>query len=265
MRWLLVILLLSLVPTAFAGTQTVGTVTIDPSSPIDLTLGSTKTVTCSATITDTDNWNNITTVNATIWDSIASTEGASDNDNEHYTVVSCDLGANTSATERPATCSFSLHYHANPSTWTCKIRSYNSTNDLASNSNGATVNQLVALDVVGTSINFGDMALNETSASDVSTTVQNVGNIRIDVKLSGDSFSCSSGTLSPETARYSATSGNSYASMTELTGTAITLDLDIAKSTGSPSTKDTYWKISIPNSGVGGSCSNTVTFSAVSG
>ncbi len=264
MKWLLVILLLSLVPTAFAGTQTVGTVTIDP-SPIDLTAGSTKTVTCSATITDTDNWNNTTTVNATMWDAIASTEGASDDDNEHYTAVSCDLGTNTSATERPATCSFSLHYHANPSTWTCKIRSYNSTNDVASNSNDATVNQLVALDVAEASINFGSMDLNETSSSDVSATVQNIGNIRIDVKLSGNSFICSSGTLSPETIRYSATPGNLYSDMTELTGTAIRLNLNIAKSTGSPSTDDTYWKISIPNSGVGGSCSNTITFTAVSG
>ncbi len=264
MKWLLVILLLSLVPTAFAGTQTVGTITIDPSS-INLNLGSTKTVTCSATITDTDNWNNITAVNATIWDSITSTEGASDDDNEHYTAASCDLGTNTSATERPATCSFSLHYHANPSTWTCKIRSYNSTNDVTSNSNDATVNQLIALDVVDASINFGNMNLDETSASDVSATVQNIGNTRIDIKLSGNSFSCSSGTLSPETARYSATSGNTYSSMTELTGTAITLDLDIAKSTGSPSTKNTYWKISIPDSGVGGSCSNIITFLAVSG
>jgi hypothetical protein len=264
MKWLLAILLLLLVPPAFAGTQTVGTVTMDP-SPIGLTAGSSKDITCTATITDTDNWNNITTVNATIWDSVASTEGASDDDNEHYTDVSCDLGTNTSATERPVTCSFSLHYHANPSTWTCKIRSYNSTNDAASNSNDATVNQLVALDVVEASINFGNMDLDETSSSDVSATVQNIGNIRIDVKLSGDSFACSSGTLSPETVRYSATSGNSYSSMTELTGTAITLDLNIAKSTGSPSTKDTYWKISIPNSGVGGSCSNTITFTAVSG
>lgn len=252
------------IPAAFAGTQTVGTVTVNP-SPIDLTLASTKTIDCSATIADTDNWNNITTVNATIWDTAASAEGSADNNNNHYTNASCGLGTNDSSTSLPVTCSFSLQYYANPSTWTCKIRSYNSTNDLASNETNATVNSLIALNVTEATIDFSTLALGATSASDVTATVQNSGNVQIDVNLTGSAFSCTTGSLTLENVHYSASSGIAYGSMTALSGTTTNLDLNVAKSTGVSSTALTYWKISLPANGAGGTCTNTITFSAVSG
>jgi hypothetical protein len=53
--------------------------------------------------------------------------------------------------------------------------------------------------------------------------------------------------------------------MTELTANETTLDLNVAKSTGESSSKYVYWKIKVPESGVGGSCSDTITFSAAEG
>src|SRR3972149_9363956 len=144
MKAFLVIAVLLVMPIAFAGTQTAGTVIVSPSS-IDLAAGSTKLVACNATVTDTDNWNNITTVNATIWHYIDSTEAAADNNTAHYTNTSCALGTNTSLTARPANCGFNLQYYSNNGTWSCKIRSYNSTGEEASNSTNATINQLVSL------------------------------------------------------------------------------------------------------------------------
>jgi hypothetical protein len=151
MKFILAILVLLLMPAVYAGSQTVGTVTTSQ-SPINLNPGSTTTIDCLATVTDPDGWAGITTVNATMWDNIASTEGSADSNNNHYTNASCGLGTNDTETTRPVTCSFSLQYYANPSTWTCKIRSYNSTIDLASNSVDATVNSLVALDVTEATI-----------------------------------------------------------------------------------------------------------------
>ncbi len=264
MKFILAILILLLMPAVYAGTQTVGTVTTSQ-SPINLNAGSTTTIDCLAMVTDTDNWNNITTVNATMWDNIASTEGSADSNSNHYTNTSCSLGANTSATELPVTCSFSLQYYANPSTWTCKIRSYNSTIDLASNSVDATVNSLVALDVTEATIDFSTLALGATSSSDVTATVQNNGNVQIDVNLTGTALSCTSGSLAQENIHYSASSGIAYGSMTALSGTTANLDLNVAKSTGAASTALTYWKISIPSSGAGGTCTDTITFTAVSG
>ena len=252
-----------MLPIAFAGTQNVGSISLS-SSPINLDAGSSKDITCIATISDTDGWANITSVNATLWDTSASTENSEDDDDEHYTDASCILGENTSETERPITCEFSLHYHANPSTWTCKIRSYNSINDAASNEVIVDVNELAALDVTEASIDFGALDFNETS-TDKTATVQNIGNVQIDVQLSGSAFTCTSGSLLRNSVHYNASSSIDYGLMAELTGTATTLDFDLAKSTGTSSTKLTYWKIKLPESGVGGTCSNLITFTAISG
>ena len=264
MKFVLAILVLLLMPAVYAGAQTVGTVTTSQ-SPINLNAGSTTTIDCLAIITDTDNWNNITTVNATMWDNVASAEGSADDNNNHYTNVSCGLGINDTETTRPVTCSVSLQYYANPSTWTCKIRSYNSTIDLTSNSVDTTVNQLVALDVTEATVDFGTLALGATSSSDVTATVQNNGNVQIDVNLTGSAFSCATGSLDRETIHYNASSGIAYSSMTALSGTTANLDLNVVKSTGVASTALTYWKISLPASGAGGTCTDTITFTAVSG
>ena len=265
--FLLIIAVLSLAMMfsfAEAGTQTVGTVAVSP-SPIDLTAGSTKTVSCSATVADAIDWNNIATVNATFWDAVYSSETAADDSSVHYANTSCSIGTNTSLTEAPATCTFGLQYYANASTWTCKINSFDASVNSASNLTNATVNSLAALDVTEATIDFGTLALGATSSSDVTATVQNTGNTQIDVQLSGNAMSCTSGSLAQENIHYSASSGVAYGSMTTLTGTAITLDLNVAKSTGSASTSLSYWKISLPSSGVGGTCTNTITFSGVAG
>ncbi len=263
-RLLLAILLLLVIPIAHAGSQTVGSVTINP-SPIDLKLDSTKTVECSATISDSNSWENISNVSAVFWDALDYNESSENNGSNHYTNTSCSLGDNTSSTERPVTCSFPLQYYANPSQWTCKIYSYNATNDAASNSDNANVKSLIALDVVESEVDFGTLALGNTSSDDVNTTVRNVGNVKIDANLSGTAFTCSSGVISPEAARYSSSSGQSYSSMTELTADETTLDLNVAKSDGEVSSKYVYWKIKLPDSGVGGFCSNAITFSAAEG
>lgn len=252
------------VPVVFAGTQTVGTVSISP-SPVDLTAGSTKYVVCNATLADTDNWDNITTANATIWHYIDSTEAAADNNTAHYTNTSCALGTNTSLTARPANCGFNLQYYSNNGTWTCKIRSYNSTGDEASNSTNVTINQLVSLDVAEATLDFGTLALGGTSADDVNATVQNTGNAGIDVQLSGTTLSCNSGSILVGNTTYSAVPGTAYGSMTALTGSAVTLDLNVNKSTGSSITKLIHWKTQLLSSGVGGTCTNTITFTAVVG
>jgi len=58
------------------------------SDPIDLSAGSASMVQCNAAISDDSGWENILSANATIWHS-SSSEGAADDDNDHYTNASC--------------------------------------------------------------------------------------------------------------------------------------------------------------------------------
>jgi hypothetical protein len=262
-KTILILLLLTL-PAVFAGTQTVSTVIVTPST-IDLNAGSTKYVTCTSIIIDTETWESITTINATIWDTVASAESSADDNNNHYTNTSCNLGNNDTLNSRPVTCGFSLQYYSNSSTWTCKIRTYNSTLDLASNETNTTVNSLVSLDVPETSVNFGALNLGNTSPNDANITITNTGNIKIDVDISGTDFSCSSGSLGYNYTRYSDTPESEYTAMTELTNEASSLNLNVPKSTGTDSIKPIFWKISLPSSGIGGICTNIITFTAKSG
>ena len=124
---------------------------------------------------------------------------------------------------------------------------------------------LSALDV-GSSINYGSLALGSSSTTDIPVTITNTGNNNsLDVNLSGTDMSCTVGTIPVGNQHYSTTAAQSYGSMTALTSTPTLQLLGLTKATsaGSPSTDDLYWKIQIPSSGVAGSCTGTTTFSAI--
>ena len=255
-------LIFSLVPLAEAVAPSVGTVTAD--DPINLLESSTVNVLCNSTVADVDGWANITMVNATIWHS-SSTEGASDDNNYHYTNSSCSLGTNVSETELPASCSFPMEYYSNSGTWSCKLRAYDGSSE-AGNETNTTVNSLIALNIPNT-LDFGSMDLGETSTNDTEneTSIENTGNTLIDIQLSGDSMSCTSGSIAVSNIKYSDTDNTEYSSMTALSGTSTTINLDVAQRTDGASIKDIFWRILIPSTGAGGSCSNTITFTAIAG
>ena len=234
------------------------------SDPIDLSAGSASMVQCNAAISDDSGWENILSANATIWHS-SSSEGAADDDNDHYTNASCSFGENISSTEVPVTCSFSMQYFSNPGSWTCKIRAYNGSSE-GSSLIAYSVNTLLAIKIPE-NLNFGSMALGQTSTDDSEnvTAIENYGNVQLDVKLSGSAMACSSGSFSTSSIRYSGSDNAAYDSMESLSGNSTTFDLNLPQRTGGASVKNMYWKIRLPEAGAGGMCSNTIDFTAASG
>jgi len=134
------------------------------------------------------------------------------------------------------------------------------------------MNSLIALDVTAT-INYGTLALGtNTGTTDYTTTVTNTGNRQIDIQLDGygstdgdgKAMVCTIGSITIGNERYSLTAATAWSAKTQLTDTATTLTtFDLAK--GASSTKNVYWGFGMPSSGVGGSCSGKVNFTAVSG
>lgn len=142
----------------------------------------------------------------------------------------------------------------------------------ASTSDTIEVNALVALDITEATINYGSLALGATSATSTSaaTTIANTGNQQIDVQVTGQSLTCDkSGSIAAAQVKYDDNSAPAYASMDHvLSGSASTVpafNLTSQTSTSSSSTKSVYWAIAVPSTGASGTCSNTVTVSAVSG
>jgi len=252
---------------------TVGTVTLwnqaGADAAITLTAGSTVTVTCNATLTDNNGYSDIDSASATLYHSTSSS-GAADDENVHYTNSSCTLGTNTSATDVPVTCSFTLNYMALNGTWTCNITADDGT-ATASGTDTNTVNSLAALDVVETTINFGSMSLGSNSSTAQYINITNTGNIQIDAQFSGTDYSCTIGTIPVGNTRYSLSSLPYDNMTTSLTTSAVTqtnFDLGVrgvATSDGVDSKKNEYWTILIPSTGVGGTCTNTITVTAVAG
>ncbi len=249
---------------------TVSNVVLDDATPtpadqIDLSAGTTKTVTCTGVIDDQNGYDDIVSANATIWSS-SSSETAADDNNNHYTNTSCVLSAGYDTTKKNVTCTFSMQYYADNGTWTCKIYGIDNSSAYGSATDTATVNSLIALDTDAT-LDFGTLSTGETSSSDVNHTVRNYGNRPIDIQLNGTDMSCSVlGTIPVDKVKYSLTYDTAYTNMTSLTTTMTLLsNFDLAVKTtddATPISKDTYWKIQIP-SGVKGTCTGTIQFTAV--
>lgn len=130
---------------------------------------------------------------------------------------------------------------------------------------------LTALNVTA-SISYGSLALGgDTASTDQTTVVTNTGNRKIDTQVggygtsTGDTFSmtCTIGNTAVALEKYSLAASTAYASKTALvTDTSPdTVVTNIPK--GAAQTDDIYWGMGLPSTGVGGSCSGKVVFTAI--
>jgi hypothetical protein len=236
--------------TILGAAPSVGTITA--TDPADLSSCGNVVISCNTTITDSNGWNDIDTVNATLWDPASTTEGASDDNSTHYTNYSCYFDGSGSSAD--AECLFTLQYYANATEWTCKVYANDTTSNVDSNSKtDVTISPLRALDAENT-INFGSLAPGTTSPSDINNTVTNCGNSVIDLNVSGTNLTNASATvtnISVTNVKYNLTNPdqNYTYNMTSLNETQTTrTEFSLAKRANGVSNQTTYWKIGIPAS-----------------
>jgi len=252
---------------------TMGTVTLwnqnGADAGITLAAGSTVIVTANVTVTDTNGGGNVASATGTLYHS-TSTSGESDDENIHLTNSSCVLSG-VSGNDVIATCAFTMNYMALNGTWTVNMTATDLTGESVSGTDTNTVNDLAALDVTNTVIEFGSMALGANSSSPTTMIVRSQGNIQIDAIYSGTNYTCTSGTIPATNTKYGLTSvayDSLTTGLTESPATQTGFDLGVrgvATANGADSEKNEYWGILIPTSGVSGTCSNTLTVTAVAG
>lgn len=130
------------------------------------------------------------------------------------------------------------------------------------------VARIAGLNTSSIGLNFGSLALGGTSGTS-SITIYNTGNGQIDLTASASDFSCPTGKIAASQVKFTTSATTAYASMANALSNGGTTDtafnLAGQSTTSASSTKDTYWAISVPATGAGGSCSTTVTLSAASG
>jgi hypothetical protein len=265
----------------------VSSVTVNGGSDITLTEGTTTAISLTATVTDNNSCQDLSTVTASLYRSGITYTGCDTvgeaNNNNCYAVISCSVGGgNTCDGPDDASasyqCTVNVQYYADPTdagtqypteTWkdTVKATDNNSATGSTEVSTGVEVNSLVGYDVT-TSINYGNLAVGaKNDPLDKITTVTATGNVGLDEELSGTDMSDGSGhTITVGNQKYALAASTSYASGIALTTSPVESELNVQKTTsGTAATKDTYWGLLIPNGTVSGAYSGTNTIVAVKG
>ena len=238
--------------------------------PIDLSPGSSLFVTCNATIRENNNISDIIGVNATLFQE-STGHFAPDDNNDHYTNASCHSLQN-STFESNYSCGFSMQYYANNGTWRCNVTATDQYNATGFSPAPFLVNELLALDITPSAIDYGRMQATNASLDNVNMTVTNLGNVPFNVTvegygaLSNDGLAmvCETGSIPIPNQRYHSNQSLAFINMTALTNSPVEVtNLTLAQRTDDLalglSSNLTYWKLALPTL-VQGNCNGTVIF-----
>jgi len=165
---------------------TVGTVTCTfqtPSEAVDYN------VTCNASITDTNGWQDVVACNATWFKATSLVGGAANENNKYYNATGCTLTSGTSNTVN-CNCGFRVRYFADGSVnWIGNITARDSSNGLGrAESALQSLTVCRALDLTRSTVQWGSLApgyagtwFNITNI----TVANNTGNVNISFQFTG--------------------------------------------------------------------------------
>ena len=248
---------------------------------ITIAAGMTKKIYCNATVRDWNGFNDITFVNATLWHVPTSNSSLVNNNNNHYSNLSCVLNDSLVA-GAPYTgwyvCSFDVYYYSNNGTWGCNVTigdSYyaNSTNYTGSNTGYTTFYPVYALNITD-GIDYGSVAVEDWTNPDIIANVTNLGNMGINVTVEGYgtkrgdglAMNCTlAGNITVDNERYSLFPSTTFGSKINLTNSSLLIsNLTMPKQTipGSYVTNSTYWQLYVPPNPAG-NCSGFILFTAI--
>jgi hypothetical protein len=240
-------------------------------NPITLNAGGVTFVQCNVSIRDYNGFSDLSVLNATLFRS-SSSEGAADDNNTHYTNVSClNLSAEQGGFYQNYTCTFPVQYYALNGTWNCTARINDSINLKGFGTNNTSISPLYALNVT-TLIDYGNISSGEYSDNQTATII-NLGNTLINVSVLGYgsnindnlSFVCDQGNLSLDSQHFSANSADNFGAKQVLNKSFQRINGLTINKTGnsSYSSNNTYWELYVdPVQIAFGRCNGSIIFQA---
>jgi len=254
-------------------TPVVSAVTINGGAAITLEAATTKAVTLTATVTDNNGCESISSVQGYVYRSGITYTGCDTsgeaNNNNCYPEVSCSVVGGTceGASDASAnyTCSVNLQYYADPTdtntqyptdTWLTTIKATDS-GAITGNTEvttGVNVNSLLAFGITENIVYGGVMVGSSTDPLDEPTVMSNIGNVGLNQELSGSEYmctnfpTCTGGTpIGVGNQKYSLETSTAYSLGTALTTSAVLSSIKVYKPTSATTqSKSTYWGINIP-------------------
>ncbi len=253
----------------------VGAISCVGGTTLTLNAETTKLLNCSATITDSNGYQDIISVRGTFHNSTSESDGGDTRDN--YKNATCVFTNTGSGTDRNIECAFTVWYHANPADWTVYFNATDNGGLTGNNTATITVDTLIALNVTETAIDFETVALGGTS-NEITTAIKNTGNVIIDLNINetlyGGYMNCTdadSDDIQTDAAgtgiRYNTTTSFTFSDTPwNLTASNPLVNVSWAEadesSTPTAPTNDLYWLLKLPSSGLKGDCSTVVRISA---
>ena len=262
----------------------------DGAATFTLTPNSTTTLRCLAVIRDYNGEADIKVANSTFFDTLSSSYGASNDNNNHYVNSSCTItpsftsynGYSDDVYTVLANCTFPIQYYANATQWNCTVIVNDSYNWKARGSDLINISPLLALGLPDF-IYYGTVNATYVSGENISN-VTNYGNIPVNLSLSGYGFresdnnamNCTLGAIKnisiqnekynltiPHTGDYTLT--QFIVNYTNLSSapTVRSFNLDFRHNDAvNEAWNHTYWRIYVPL-GVAGTCQGNIIFGAV--
>jgi hypothetical protein len=236
-----------------------GAVSFNLGADIALVPGATTTVYATSTVTDLNGYNDIETGSSTMYTTAAGAVCAADN-NDCYiesTNSSCSF-TNCAGNSCTLSCAADFYFHADATDtdganeWWAFLEVEDSSGgyDFAT-SPSVEVLTLRAMDV-NNAIGYGSVETSSsTGSTNASTTLENVGNVEIDIDVEGTDMTDGYSSSIPASQQIFATSTFDYPSCvtcTPLATTATNYNLDLAKPVVAvpPVTDDVFWGIAVP-------------------
>ncbi|MDD5621293.1 MAG: DUF2341 domain-containing protein [Candidatus Pacebacteria bacterium] len=231
---------------------------ITPGS-VSLIESSTTTATSTCTVSDNNGCEDISSVVAVFYDDNAVDADCAADENNCYTGIACATST-CEGNNSDVLCTTYPYYYANASDWRWYVKVIDASSASSTNTSATTtIDNLIALEVSETDIDYGSIELSATS-NQATTTIENTGNTNLDVGLYGTAMSCSLGTIAVGQQKFNTGGGE-----TALTGVSQPVDLNVAQRTTTVPTGSIYWKLYAPSDGIAGTCSGTNTFEAANG
>jgi len=248
---------------------------------ITIVAGNYKKIYCNATVRSWEGFNDISAVNATLYNFVVSNQSASDNFNAHYSNSSCTLNGSITGLIGWFMCSFDVIYFANNGTWICNVTISNSYTQINNNFTGSGFGSTLFYPVyalnVTDGIDYGGVAVEDYSAPDRQANITNLGNMGINISVEGYAVNRSdglamicnlNGNITVDNEKFSSKNGTSYPSKTSLTsspGGILIPNLTMAKQTNVSilSANSTYWQLYVP-ANPAGNCTGNIIFTALS-
>ncbi|MFZ2414530.1 MAG: LamG domain-containing protein [Minisyncoccia bacterium] len=255
----------------------VSDVQLNGQTNIDLTEGTTTSISATADVSDPQGCNTISGVMAKIYRSgVAGGKDCTANDNNCYSVASCTENS-CSGNDATYTCTISMQFFADPTDtgtpwvgeyWKVWIEATDGNSNIGSayNTDGAPeVNSLLALSVIS-NINYGNFDPGSSSVTlDKKIAISSTGNVSLDTNIYGVAMTSGGNSIAIGQQKYSLIPDTTYSSGTQLVAspgananTNVCKNVSIVKQT-----QDIWWGIAIPDPQATGTYSGSNTFSAI--